>query len=433
MERFIATGSCAGDGIWKDLGTRTIDANGDGYGDLIHKMIGSASLYFNSTNKGWVSSGWEVPVHFAGEASADTGARITDVDGNGFPDVIRHDTSSTTYIHNGAGWTYAPSLHIPPLTRHVKFGDVNGDGLTDLLDNHDNVRKVYINQGDGTGWEEDTNFVVPAAFYSAGSALVDVNKDGLDDLFIAVATSSAETKVYINKGDGTGWEYDSHYSIPTYLEDSSGDPGTRLADVTNDGYPDIIMSRSDGTYPSGIRKVYVNNGDGTGWSDYGSVTIPIDFASYGKEKGVRLADMTGDGVLDLVRSVCDSSNLKGVYLNDGDFSDTINHPDTLTSITSATGEQTEVKYLTTPLYKDENNALYNPNLPLIINTVRHIVKNDGFGNRATTTYSYSNGEYYFSDPRNSKFAGFASTTRTDRRWRRSPKRITTRGTALSVR
>ena len=257
------------------------------------------------------------------------------------------------------------------------------------------------------------NYVVPAAFYSAGSAVVDVNKDGLDDLFIAVATSSAETKVYINKGDGTGWEYDSHYSIPTYLEVSNGDPGTRLADVTNDGYPDIIMSRSDGTYPSGIRKVYVNNGDGTGWSDYGSVTIPIDFASYGKEQGVRLADMTGDGVLDLVRSVCDSSNLKGVYPNDGDFSDTINHPDTLTSITSATGEQTEIKYLTTPLYKDENNALYNPNLPLVINTVRHIVKNDGFGNRATTTYSYSNGEYYFADPLHRKFAGFASTTKTD--------------------
>ena len=166
-----------------------------------------------------------------------------------------------------------------------------------------------------------------------------------------------------------------------YLVDSTGDPGSRLADVTNDGYPDIIMSRSDDTWPSGIRKVYVNNGDGTGWSNIGSVTIPIDFASYGIETGVRLMDVTGDGVLDLVQSACRSSNLKGIYPNDGDFTDSINYPDTLTGITSATGEQIEVKYLTSPLYKDGNNALYNPNLPLVINTVHHIVRNDGFGNQ----------------------------------------------------
>jgi hypothetical protein len=324
-----------------------------------------------------------LPETFVTAGYVDTGLRILDANGDGLPDLVLHKaTGTSTQIHTGAGWSGA-AYQIPPYLSNVKFGDVNGDGLTDLLDNHDNVRKVYINDGDDTGWTEDTNYIVPAAFYSGGSMLVDVNKDGLDDLFIAVATSSPETNVYINKGDGTGWEYDSRYIIPTYLEDSSGDPGTRLADVTNDGYPDIILSRSDDTHPSGIRKVYVNNGDGTGWTDYGSVTIPVDFALYGGEMGVRLMDVTGDGIPDLVQSVCNAgggNHTKGIYVNDGDFSDSINYPDTLTGITSATGEEIEVKYLTTPLYKNQNNALYNPNLPLVLNTARNIVRDDGFGN-----------------------------------------------------
>jgi FG-GAP-like repeat len=82
---------------------------------------------------------------------------------------------------------------------------VNGDGLTDLLDNHDSVRKVYLNRGDETGWEEDTGYVVPEGFYSSGSMVLDINKDGLDDLFISVSTTTGVgySKVYINRGDGT--------------------------------------------------------------------------------------------------------------------------------------------------------------------------------------------------------------------------------------
>ena len=115
LERFIATGSCAGDGIWKDLGTRTIDANGDGYADIIHRVPGSASLFFNSTNRGWTGSAWTVPLTFA-NSGADTGARIIDANGNGLPDIVQHDTvtGTSTYLHNGGGWTHdllIKSLH----------------------------------------------------------------------------------------------------------------------------------------------------------------------------------------------------------------------------------------------------------------------------------------------------------------------------------
>ena len=125
-------------------------------------------------------------------------------------------------------------------------------------------------------------------------------------------------------------------------------------------------------------------------------------------------DVTGDGILDLVQALCyNSSNLRGIYTNDGDYTDTINYPDVLTNITSATGEGIEVKYLTSPLYKNANNNLLNPNLAQVLNTVRHIIRDDGLGNLATTTYSYDGGEYFFESLTKRRFAGFATTTVTD--------------------
>ena len=50
-------------------------------------------------------------------------------------------------------------------------------------------------------------------------------------------------------------------------------------------------------------RMRINNGDGTGWGDYVNITIPKDFADYGNEMGLRFADVTGDGILDLVESV----------------------------------------------------------------------------------------------------------------------------------
>ena len=146
-------------------------------------------------------------------------------------------------------------------------------------------------------------------------------------------------------------------------------------------------------------------------------SIPKDFSEYGHETGFRFADVTGDGIVDLVEALNDGVapqyKYKGVYPNSGSLSSNTNYPDYLTNIATALGEEVEVKYLASPLYKDENDDLYNPHLPLVINTVQQIVRDDGFGNRATTTYSYRGGEYFFDNLLQRKFAGFASTTRTD--------------------
>lgn len=415
-------------GLNVDTGRRPIDANSDGYGDIVFGRGANRGVYVNTTQKDWnyipSGSGWDVPDEFVTAEYIDNGIRIFDANGDAKPDLIRaYDSVSTsTYLQSGTGWYGNNFYRIPAsFPEGVRFGDVNGDGLTDIIQAYGNgttSRKVYIHQGDGTGWVEDSNYVVPIVFQTTrtdnnGGDVADVNRDGLADLIIAVSTSTSQMKVFINKGDGTGWTHDVNYVVPTEIVKNGETQGVRIVDVTNDGYPDFVLSDTDTNDPSGIRKVYVNNGNGTGWSDYGSVTIPGDFQYYGKDMGYRFMDINGDGIQDLLEGyLSGGATRRNVYINSGNFSDTINYPDSLTSITSPLGGKVEVKYLTTPLYKS-SGSIDNPRLPLTINTVRYIVRNDGFGNLATTTYSYGNGSYYFLDPRTRKFAGFATTTVTD--------------------
>ena len=112
----------------------------------------------------------------------------------------------------------------------VRLADVNGDGLIDILKaptgpNH----YVYINDGDGTGWTEDSNYVLNSNFISStgedlGVRIFDVNGDSLPDIVVSKEGSTAI--VYINDGDGTGWTQDSNYSVPVgFVSSISTDVG----------------------------------------------------------------------------------------------------------------------------------------------------------------------------------------------------------------
>jgi hypothetical protein len=95
---------------------------------------------------------------------------------------------------------------------------VNGDGLTDIIQGSSATSSVFINAGDDTGWWVDTDYVVPFQFMDLGTHVTDVNNDGLADIIVSNATSTTFKNVFINKGDGTGWEEDLKYTI---LQESS--------------------------------------------------------------------------------------------------------------------------------------------------------------------------------------------------------------------
>lgn len=417
---------------------------------------------------------YNIPISFLNELLVDRGAVIEDVNGDALADIVLSDARTQekkVYINkgDGTGWQEKSSYTIPQWFSNgngtdygVRFADVNGDGLADLLYGSAYWgRKVYINQGNDQGWPtEDMNFILPANFVTtesrdAGTRLADVNGDGLIDILSAPYGSSGT--VLINKGDGTGWVSSPNYTIPVaFLSVFETDQGVRLVDVNGDGLVDIVYSEDNED-----RKVYINKGDGTGWQYQSSYNIPLEFSNgNGTDWGVRFADVNGDGLTDLLFGDPDIAN--DVYLNKGDglgwnststiytspnFLDS-NGDDTGIRLANVNGDglvdfvqsdgtnntvnialdsmvdrlihaetdknaELDIYYKNTPEYLDTNNGLLNPEMPIDLETVESMVFNDGIGNRATTTYEYSGGDFYYNNAFDKRFAGFQKIKKTD--------------------
>ncbi len=98
-----------------------------------------------------------------------------------------------------------------------------------------NNDKLYRNNGNGTF----TNVTIEAGIvyegYGLGLAISDINKDGFPDIYVSNDFMSNDL-LYINNGDGT-----FENEISRYLSyQSKSSMGNDIADINNDGNPDIL-------------------------------------------------------------------------------------------------------------------------------------------------------------------------------------------------
>jgi RHS repeat-associated protein len=226
---------------------------------------------------------------------ADPNTELADFDGDGLPDLVhtalgQHEVA----INGGASWLASapipsnPSVQIA--ARGTELADLNGDGIVDL------VSKLAPGTGDfvyfpnhGTGdWGAAARFQNNPAFSfeDPGVRLVDFDGDGLVDV---MQTTPTEYFYYRNNGDGTWADATSGPPIPAQAVVFS-DPQVRLADMNGDRLADLVYVRAGSViyWPS------------QGWGRWGDA-VPLAAApDAGADQGrVQLADMNGDGLTDL--------------------------------------------------------------------------------------------------------------------------------------
>jgi len=186
----------------------------------------------------------------------------------------------------------------------IAKADVNKDGLEDLFISGDaeNPGKIYLQQKDGsftannkvTLEDETETLVADAAFF-------DANGDGFPDLYLAMGgygvidpgTPSLQDQLYLN--DGKGNFYRTKQSLPDLSANSKS--CVRPCDFDNDGDMDLFVGGRviPGQYPvAPVSYLLVNNGKG----QFAIADVP--FAKAGMITDAQWSDLDHDGRKDLV-------------------------------------------------------------------------------------------------------------------------------------
>ena len=247
-----------------------------------------------------------------------------------------------------------------------------------------------------------------------GALDVDLNGDGLSDTLSATFDASgygAVSTAWLNDGE-RGYLEDPAWALPAnlYLYELGGnysiDTGVRLADVNGDGRVDVLQAKTGAS-----RATWLNDGAAgapapTPWVASAAWAIPagLDFvAANGADGGVRLLDLDGDGMTDLLRSVNGANEF---YRNRGSI------PDLLTMVTNPLGGRTHYGY-TISTQHDPSDADWEPELPFVVPVVASVSVSPSPGQPGnlvgTTRFDYEGGRY---DAEAREFRGFASVTET---------------------
>ena len=230
----------------------------------------------------------------------------------------------------------------------VAIGDINNDGLLDIYFSGNLVdNKLYLNKGNFE-FEDITAQagVACAGVWSAGVNMMDINGDGLLDIYVCKAGrpggENRHNELFINQGDLTFVEQSAEYGL-----DITGlSIQTAFFDYDLDGDLDCYLLnnsvRSVGGFDmkEGLRDIYdpegnklLENQDGK----FVDVTqqAGIYSSSIGYGLGITLADFNWDGWPDVFLSN-DFFEKDYLYLNnqDGTFTETVNRSFTSLSMGS---------------------------------------------------------------------------------------------------
>jgi len=328
---------------------RAGDLDGDGRPELVCANFGGNSIsVFRNKGSGTFFPRVDYPVGL--EAY---GLAIGDVTGDGRPDVVVtvYGTDSVkvfTGSGTGTGLTGATqTMRTGPGPTAVELGDVDGDGLTDIVTANSHVATVSVLRGQtGGGFAPKVDYATATGPIQL--RLGDVDSDGDLDL-VTISPLPGRLSLLLNNGAGA---FPFHDDLP--VVDNVN--GLVLADMTGDAIPDVAFSSgssADITVLQGSGFSFFNpqafpmaqgvgfsvtagDLDNDGWRDliattqtgrivvlYGARTpfgVHQDFAAGSNPRDVAAADLDGDTFPDIAAANNGSGNTS-VLLNakDGSF------------------------------------------------------------------------------------------------------------------
>jgi hypothetical protein len=282
------------------------DLNGDGIPDLVVANGNVVSVVLGNPD-GTLRGQTDVAL---GRLDSSTVVSLADLNGDGHLDIVSgNQGSDDVSVLMGAGdgsfgaatdYTAGLAHAFGPGPTSVAIGDVNGDGHLDIVtgnwsyfDSSVHRVSVLLNQGDGTFAPQATYAGGNTARQNTGPAVValgDLNGDGELDI-VSAGEGRRGVEVLMNLGKGI---------FPAAGDDApvEYDPDSVVvADVNQDGFPDLVTGNQSGPQGSSIA-VLLGNGDGTlGARTYYKVG---GLGSYDAAATAVVGDVNGDGIPDII-------------------------------------------------------------------------------------------------------------------------------------
>jgi len=294
-----------------------VDFNKDGKLDVFVPGRGTQPSYFFKNMGGDIFSVSSYPL-----TAFETEGKplVEDFNNDGFVDILfagelndqNCEEGSRSVLIRGLGWRLTPVVKLtrivdlnesftsstPYLERYWRWGDINSDGLDDIIENDDqdnpnlpDSMRVFKNNGNGTFTKIWGGYL--SASQQAQAGVVDINNDGINELY------APPNALYRWNGAGFTLLYSD-------LNGYCSSDGCRriyfeFADFNNDGLMDVAYTAT------GTLRLLKNNGSSR-FDFYQGLGI-------GDQKYLKWADYDNDGDLDLLTSRQYFTNMSTIYEN----------------------------------------------------------------------------------------------------------------------
>jgi len=384
-----------------------VDINADGLPDVVHTPPNGHRFFLNRGNGRWQEEA-VLPAETPGDRLSSASTRMADMDGNGVVDLLvkAGSTPGTPFYYYtrgtsgqwelGARVIYGSSPGFALNEPNVEMIDVNHDKRIDVMVTASGQGFIWLAREEA--WSPTADFIVPLPSLGGPISLEnprvhlgDMTGDRLQDL------------VFVQDGQVVYWPHNGNgdYGDAVFMQNPPrglGNLDTTLlvGDLNNDGLDDLILP-----YNRSVR-YWLNVGNGR-YAD--PVTLSNTPGYNQMNVTVRLADMDGDGAVELLFSQFPAPARE--ILQYVDFS-TGAQPFLLQSIDNGLGRRIEIEHRpSTDFYVEDTEAgqPWQNRPPFPVQVVSRVTMHDAnSGDSYVTDYRYRDGYY---DGVEKEFRGFA--------------------------